>query len=52
MGGNQAEEGMLTDQVARQNFLMILKFIILAVADDPFCDGPSKPSNSGYSTPL
>jgi hypothetical protein len=25
----------LTDQVARQNFLMILKFIILAVADDP-----------------
>ncbi|AQK88684.1 hypothetical protein ZEAMMB73_Zm00001d039075 [Zea mays] len=52
MGGNQAEEGMLTDQVVRQNFLTILKFIILAVADAPFCDGPSKPSNSGYSTPL
>jgi hypothetical protein len=52
MGGNQAEEGMLTDQVAKQNFLMILKFTILAVADDPFCDRPSKPSNSGYSTPL
>ena len=35
-GGNQAEEGRLTDQVTRQNRLLILKFVITLAVVAPF----------------